>query len=135
MYELFLFVHSWLRWLITIFLLLTFINALKNYMQNSIYTKKDRILGGILVGFVHLQLLMGFILYFALSPLTHVAMLDMGYAMKNPVLRYWSVEHLAGMVVFAVFVQIAQSSSKRARGDLKKHKRMAIFKMWVGRCF
>jgi hypothetical protein len=127
MYEVILFLHSWLRWLVTFFLILVFIRSLSGWLKHTHYLKSDKIFGGILIGFTHLQLVIGLILYFGLSPITNAAMNNMGFAMKSPVLRFWAVEHFAMMLIFVILVQLARTLSKRAHNDLKKHKRTAIF--------
>lgn len=127
MYEVTLFIHSWLRWIVTFFLILVFIRAMSGWLRLKHYLKPDKVFGGILIGFTHLQLVIGLILYFGLSPITNAAMNDMGFAMKNTSLRFWAVEHVAMMLIFVILVQIGRTLSKRANTDLKKHKFTAIF--------
>ena len=127
MYEVILFIHSWLRWIVTFFLILVFIRALSGWLKHTHYLKPDKIFGGILIGFTHLQLVIGLILYFGISPITNAAMSNMGLAMKNPTLRFWAVEHIATMLIFVILVQAGRTLSKRANNDLKKHKLTAIF--------
>lgn len=127
MYDVILFIHSWLRWIVTFFLLLVFLRALSGWLKNSSFLKFDKIFGGILVGFTHLQLVIGLVLYFGLSPITNAAMNNMGFAMKNSTLRFWSVEHIATMFIFVILIQVGRTLSKRAKHDSKKHKFTAIF--------
>lgn len=127
MYEMILFVHSWLRWAVTFFLLIVFLKSLSGWLKRTHFLKSDKIFGGILVGFTHLQLVVGLTLYFGLSPITNSAMNNMGFAMKNVTLRFWGVEHLAMMLLFVILIQTGRTLSKHAHNDLKKHKRMAIF--------
>jgi len=71
------------------------------------------------------QLTLGLLLYAVLSPITTSAFADFGGAMKNPVLRYWAVEHLTGMVIAVVVIHVAYAMAKRAKGDRGKH-------LWAG---
>ncbi len=127
MYEVILFIHSWLRWIVTFFLILVFIRALSGWFRQTHFLKSDKIFGGILIGFTHLQFVIGLILYFGLSPITNAAMNNMGSAMKNLALRFWAVEHIAMMIIFVILVQLGRTLSKRANNDLKKHKLITIF--------
>lgn len=127
MYTTFLFIHSWLRWLVIILLIFVLIKFIFSYFQKKPYTKVDRILSSALLGSVHLQFLLGLILYFGLSPMVQAGINNFKGAMKNPVLRYWTVEHIFSMLIFLVFVQIGFSLSKRASEGAKKHRFMLIF--------
>ncbi|KAB8039504.1 hypothetical protein GCL60_04420 [Silvanigrella paludirubra] len=127
MYESVLFVHSWLRWIISIFLILVLFRSISGWRQKTPFAKKDKVLGGILVGFTHLQLIIGLVLYFALSPITQSALNNMGFAMKNASLRFWAVEHIFTMLVFVVLVQLGRTLSKKSKDDVKKHKTVALY--------
>lgn len=127
MYEIFLYIHSWLRWIVCLFLVVVLFRSFSGWRKKARYEKKDKIFGGILVGFTHLQLVIGLILYFALSPITQSAMNNMAFAMKNATLRFWGVEHIVTMIVFVVFIQLGRTLSKKSKDDLKKHKTTAIY--------
>lgn len=60
------------------------------------------------------QMLLGLLLYFALSPITRVALQDFGGAMKNPQLRFFAVEHLLGMVIALVLAHIGTAKIRKA---------------------
>ena len=74
-----------------------------------------------------IQMLLGLVLYFALSPFTRAAMQNMGAAMSNPTLRYWSVEHLTGMVIAVVVAHIGRARMRRATDDQARYKTGALF--------
>lgn len=73
---------------------------------------------------VHIQFVIGLILYFV-SPIVRMALSDMGGAMKNSELRFWSVEHTLMMLVAIVMITIGYSKAKRS--ELSGHKFIAIF--------
>ena len=127
MYMYFLFMHSWLRWFVLVLLVFVLLKFIWSFMQKKVYTKLDRILSSALLGCVHLQFLFGLILYFGLSPIVKTGLADFKQAVKTPVLRYWTVEHLFSMFLFVVFVQVGFSLSKRAQEHSKKHRFMLIF--------
>ena len=76
---------------------------------------------------VHIQLLLGFGLYFT-SPLVRAAMEGgMGAAMKDSVLRFWSVEHIFGMVIGITLITIGRIASKKATDDKAKFKKTLTY--------
>lgn len=74
-----------------------------------------------------IQMLLGLILYFALSPSTRAAFQNMGAAMSNPTLRYWTVEHLTGMVIAVAAAHIGRARMRRAADNEAKYKIGAMF--------
>ena len=78
------------------------------------------------IGLFHLQVLLGLILYSGVSPLVRAGMKDMGAAMKDSVLRFWTVEHIVLMLLAVIVAQVSMSLSKRATEDISTFKRAAI---------
>ncbi|MBM4342380.1 MAG: hypothetical protein FJ100_03265 [Deltaproteobacteria bacterium] len=80
-----------------------------------------------LVGLIamDLQLLVGGALWLR-SPLVQAARADMGAAMKEPVLRFFAVEHAAMMLLAVVAVHIGYARAKRAADGAQAHKAVAI---------
>ena len=74
-----------------------------------------------------IQLLIGLILYVALSPFTRAAFGDMGAAMRDGALRYWAVEHLAGMVIAVALAHIGRVRMRRAADNEARYKIAAMF--------
>lgn len=126
-YTLFLNTHSILRWVALILAVIVTIKSLMGILGKPSYEKIDNIFGASFVGTMHLQVLIGLILYFFLSPITESAFSDFGAAMKNAELRFWAVEHITMMLLAAVLAQVGRSKSKKAADAGKKFKFQAIF--------
>ncbi|MGL5891914.1 MAG: hypothetical protein ACRC3B_18620 [Bacteroidia bacterium] len=126
MYDFLHYTHSGLRWVALLLLIITGFKALSGWMGNKPYQSLDRKLATFTVISVHLQLVIGMILYF-ISPTVSAALDDFGAAMKVPALRFFALEHLLGMVVAIVFVTVGSASAKRAATDVLKHKRVAVW--------
>lgn len=126
MYEVILFFHSWLRWFLVITLVFVLLKSLVGWKSNGEYTRTDNLLSIILISFLHLQLLFGLVLYFGLSPFTNIAFSNMSFAMKNISLRYWTVEHFVGFLLFFFLLQFGRIITKRAQSGPTKHKRMTV---------
>ncbi len=71
------------------------------------------------------QLLVGGALWLK-SPLVQAARANMGAAMKEPVLRFFAVEHAAMMVLALVAVHVGYAKAKRAADGAAAHKAVAI---------
>lgn len=127
MYNTLLFIHSWLRWIILALAVVVLVKSLMGWLNKGNYTKGDNALSASFVGFMHLQLLLGLVLYFVYSPITTNAMKNMGAAMKTPAVRYWAVEHIMMMILAVVIAQIGRSRAKKIQDAVRKHKVSFIF--------
>jgi hypothetical protein len=126
-YTIFLSVHSWLRWLVLLLAILLIIRSVMGWLGKKSYGVGDNRLAVFFIMFMHLQLTIGLILYFFLSPKVQIALQNMGAAMKNPELRAWSVEHITMMVLAVVVAQLGRSFSKKRSDATLKHRTLAIY--------
>ncbi|MBC6989292.1 hypothetical protein [Hymenobacter sp. BT491] len=127
MYDILLHVHSWTRWLVVVFGLIAVFRAFSGWQGRRRYVGADNGMGAAFVGSMHLQLLVGLILYLGLSPVTKTALANMGAAMKSPELRFWGVEHITVMVLAVIAAQVGRSLSKKATEPVLKHKRAFVW--------
>ncbi|MBA2260939.1 MAG: hypothetical protein H0W18_18780 [Acidobacteria bacterium] len=72
------------------------------------------------------QFLLGLLLYFVLSPFTREAMSDMGAAMRSPGLRFFAVEHVAGMLIAITLAHVGAVRIRKAAPE-RRHRLAAIF--------
>lgn len=119
--------HNLIRWILLILLIFVLLRAWSGWLGKGSYQKIDKITGGMLVGFTHLQLIIGLLLYFVYSPITQAAFQDMGAAMKDSHLRFYAVEHIFTMIIAVVLIQLGRTFSKKAKTDIEKHKKVAIY--------
>ena len=73
------------------------------------------------------QLLVGLVLYIALSPFTKIAFQDFGGAMANASLRFWAVEHIFGMIVGIAFAHVGRVKIRKAVNDARRHRLATIY--------
>lgn len=118
--------HSFLRYLVLILLVIAIIQAFSGWFGNKSFTSSNRKLSLFTLIAVHIQLLLGLVLYF-ISPTVNSALADMGEAMGDKVLRFWAVEHIATNLIAIVLITIGYSSAKRATTDKDKFTRIALF--------
>lgn len=118
--------HSTLRYILLILLILSILKSLSGWMGKKVYSSGDRKLSLFTMIAAHLQLIVGIILYF-ISPIVKAGLANMGEAMKDTMLRYWVVEHISLMIIAIILITLGNSLAKRATDDTGKHKRIAIF--------
>ena len=127
MYAAVLLVHSWLRWVVLLSGLFAIVLAVTGIAQKRPWGSQDNRAGAIFTGMLDLQMLLGLVLYFLLSPLTRAAMGDFGAAMGDSLLRFWAVEHVFGMVVGIILAHRGRSRVRAIQDPVRKHRVAAIF--------
>ena len=120
-------VHSLVRWIVIILAVLVLVRAYGGWLRRRPWTDQDRRVGVFLNSALDTQLLLGLILYFFLSPITRLALQNFGAAMANPILRFFSLEHLVYMLGAIVLAHVGSVVSRRAKTDIEKHRWAAIF--------
>lgn len=128
-YNFTLFLHSWNRWLIIVAGIFVIAAAIKGISGKTEYSASQRKWSLIFISSLHLQLLVGLLLYFVLSPITLTALSNFGAAMKDADLRYWAVEHAFVNILAIAAAQTGSILVKRAANNAGKHKRTLI---WTG---
>lgn len=125
MYTLVLILHSWIRWAAVVAGVgATF--ALFTGRQSVSRPDSSDGWGLAFLIAVDLQLLLGLLLYFVLSPTTAAIRQDFGAAMRDPVARFWAVEHIASMLVAVVMVHVGRVLARKARTPGAKRTRLLI---------
>ena len=126
MYNYLLYLHSIMRWIILILLL---VNIYQNIARaNKPFNKRDATLGLLLMIAAHITLLIGIYQWFA-GDLGFQLIKNAGMAavMKDAASRFWAVEHITGMVIAIILITVGRGVSKKTYDDNKKHKRSALF--------
>ncbi|MGB1247705.1 MAG: hypothetical protein ACPG4Z_02380 [Chitinophagales bacterium] len=117
--------HSSLRYLILIFLVITVINATKKWLKKEDnFTSMDDKFNLITFILCHIQLLVGAVLVFTTDRLSSVE--GMGDIMGNGILRFFFVEHIFMMIIAIVLITVGRISSKKITDNIARHKRIAI---------
>ncbi len=96
---------------------------------NRNFTGQDKKIGLFLMIITDLMLLIGLILYFAGNWGTKVIESSggMGEVMKNPTARFFSVEHLVGMLIAIVLIHIGKAQGKKNASHKTRHRRTFIY--------
>lgn len=126
MYTAFLHTHSTLAYVVFALLIITIIRWITKTAQNATFTNTDRKWVKFTVMAVHIQFLIGLILYVFLSPITQEAFADVGEAMRNAKLRFILVEHFSTNLLAVVAITVASVRSKKLPTDKLKFKNLAL---------
>ena len=116
--------HSAWRYVVVLLLVVSIIKAFAQWFGNNPFTPADKKIFLFAMISVHIQLLIGIVLYF-ISP--YVQLSDMAATMKDPTLRYWTVEHMSTNIVGIILITVGYSTAKRAATDKAKFMRTALF--------
>jgi len=128
LYKILFYSHSGFRYVVFGLLILVLGSSLAGWLGKKTYTDNANKLSLYLFISVHVMATIGIVLYFV-SP----AVVFASTMMKNPIQRYWTVEHLTANLIAVVLITLARTTSKRMVGtDLtelgtRKHRRMFVF--------
>lgn len=127
MYSSTLWLHSLLRWAVLLTGAVAWLRAVGGGTAKRPWTAKDELWGLLFTVSLDTQLLVGLVLYVALSPLTKIAFQDFGGAMANSSLRYWAVEHITGMIIGIALAHGGRVKVKKAENDARRHRLATIY--------
>lgn len=125
MYEVFVFFHSIFRWLVLISLLYIISSSIQGLISKRSYTKVDSLVRTLTTTISHTQLLIGFTLYFVLSPITQFFMKSGSGG--NHEIWFFGIYHITLMFSAIVVMTIGGSIAKRANTDQARFKTIAIY--------
>ena len=120
--------HSLLRWVILILLVVAIVKSYAGMTAVKPFSAGDKKVGLFLMISAHTTLLVGLYLWF-FGPwgVANIGNLGFGAVMKDRVLRYYAVEHTAGMLIAIVLITIGRGVAKKRIPDAVKYKRTFWF--------
>jgi hypothetical protein len=124
MYTTILALHSWIRWIALIAGVGATIMTMRDSSGGAGASRIDR-WGFVLVTALDVQLLLGLLLYLVVSPNMVEIRANFGAAMKDPVARFWAVEHITSMLVAVILVHVGRVLGRKATSP--DSKRMKLF--------
>ena len=118
----FLHIHSLLRYVLLILLLISIVKSFGGWFGKKQFTEGTRKINLFTLISAHLQLVVGFVVY-SLSPEVQFS----NFAQATKEVRFFTVEHITMMILSIALITIGYSSSKKGKTDETKYKRIAIF--------
>ncbi len=126
MYTTLLFLHSLLRWLVLLFLILAIGRGFAGWWGKQVFSARDNTLRHITATFAHVQLAIGITLY-VLSPITKYFLSNFGDTPTDSGNFFFGLVHSILMFVAVILITIGSSIAKRKKIDRDKFRIMAIF--------
>jgi len=120
MYTTVLIVHSWVRWVA----LVSAVGAVFAGLRKSDAAAERWSLIAMMT--IDIQMLLGLLLYLALSPNTAAIMNNFSAAMKDPVARFWAVEHVSMMFAAVIVAHVGRVLARKATTPETRRKRIII---------
>jgi hypothetical protein len=117
--------HNLVRWLIILFALWTVISAFSGLASKRAYKVSDGRSNFFFMLGMDIQLLIGLILYFTSG--WFESLKNMGESMKDPMLRFFTIEHSILMIIAWILVHAGRVSVKKALTDGAKFKKTLVF--------
>ena len=114
--------HSGWAYIALLALVIAVVNAIIGLVSNKEFTAKDRKIALIALITIHIQLVVGIIIYFV-SPLGKASLGNM----KDAALRLTSLEHPILNIIAIVLITIGWSRHKKLLESKAKFKSFAIF--------
>ncbi len=118
--------HSVLRWVILLAIIISIYRSYTGWKSGRAYTAWDNRWKAITVAVVHIQFLVGLIMYF-LSPVVSYFWKNFSTAVKERDIRFFGMEHLVAMLIAVVLITIGSSKVKRQSNSRAKFKTLTIW--------
>lgn len=120
--------HSILRWFILLFLVIAITKSLQGMFMHKSFGALDKRVGLFLLIASHTTILIGIYQWIVGSwGLKNIQNLGMSIVMKDAALRFWAVEHMAGMLIAVILITMGKRVGRLSITDRSKHKRSFWF--------
>ena len=127
MYTALLTVHSYLRWVVLIAALVVVARAIAGIVAGRAWAATDDAAVRVFSISLDIQMLIGLIIYFFLSPFTYPAWSDLAAAMRDDAVRFIVIEHQTGMLIAVVLTHIGVARVRRNADLVRRHRTALIF--------
>ena len=118
-------IHNLFRWLVLVFALWAVVSAISGLGSKREYVVSDKKGGFFFMLSMDIQLLVGLILYFVGPWFDHLK--DIGASMKDPYLRFFTMEHALMMIIAWLLVHVGVIAVKKAPTSRMKFKRSLVY--------
>ena len=119
--------HSYWAYLVVLLLVIAVINAFIGLTKNKNFSDKDLRISLFTLIVIHIQLILGFVVYYVSPYYESMREIGMGATMKDAVIRLYTVEHPLMMILAIILITIGFSKHKKQTTDKGKFKTLAIF--------
>lgn len=127
MYETVKMLHSYWAYLALLMIVIASLNALFKFFGKKEFHPIDFRISLFTLIVMHIQLLIGIVLFFAADYVSLISEMGMKNLMGNDLLRSNIVEHPLMMIIAVVFITVGYSKHKKKLTSKPKFKMLAIF--------
>jgi hypothetical protein len=127
MYLLLLVAHSGLRWVVLFAGVAALGGAVGGVATRRAWLPADNLRGLLFAVSLDVQVLVGLVLYVGFSPMAMPALGDMAGTMRDPVLRFYAVEHLIGAIAALALAHVGRARARRGTDPTARHKSTLVF--------
>jgi mono/diheme cytochrome c family protein len=122
LYNLFLLLHSYTRWLVVVAMLWALWQAWNGLIRKRAWTKWDNRAGLFFATIMSVQFFVGLVVYLQPEGLAQAGVRDLAAAMKVRELRFFSVEHPLQMFIALFLAHLGRARSRKATAPPLKHR-------------
>ena len=119
--------HSYWAYLALLIVVLATFNAIIKFAGKKPFGAQDFRISLFALIVLHIQLLIGLVLYFVSPYFSAFSTEGMGTIMSDKILRLYLIEHPTTMILSIVFITIGYSKHKKKLSSSKKFKTLSIF--------
>ncbi len=113
--------HSLLRWILLLLLVISVSKVMLGSTKR--FFEKDRKMALVVMILAHVQLLIGFALYFMKDYIGYLSNLGD----QTTFYRFFAIEHMAGMVIAIILITLGYGKVKRGTTDAAKMRAVKVF--------
>jgi hypothetical protein len=124
MYTIVLALHSWIRWIALVSGVGATLAALRGKVTGDSSIADRWAMAAMMA--LDVQMLLGLILYFGLSPNMREILNHFGEAMRRADTRFWAVEHLTAMIAAVALSHVGRVLARKAPNAAAKRTRLLI---------
>jgi len=126
MYSFVLALHSLVRWLVLLSLLVSLLMSYRGWLLHKTYSKSNNLVRTITATIAHIQLVFGLWLYI-ISPVVKYFWQNTHEALHMRQIRFFGIEHATMMLTGIIIITIGSAKAKRKVPDKDKFKTQAIW--------
>ncbi|MBL7700020.1 MAG: hypothetical protein JNK79_17775 [Chitinophagaceae bacterium] len=123
MYQGLVHLHNFLRWIILLLLLIAIVRHFAGMTGKKPFTRGDKKTDTFLMISAHIQGLIGIIQWFFGSFGMNLLSDGAGDLMKDPVKRFWVIEHPLATIIAIALITIGRKAGKQNISDTSKHRK------------
>ena len=120
-------IHSYWAYLAVLLLVIAVVNAIMGLTQSKKFTDKDLRISLFTLIVIHIQLILGFVVYYVSPYYESMREMGMGATMNDAGVRFYIIEHPLMMILAIILVTIGFSKHKKQTTDKGKFKTITIF--------